>query len=161
MTTKTPSSVYKIRFTDCDMLGHLNNSRYLDYMINAREDHLKDHHQFDINTYYQKGLAWVISNHEITYVRPALYNEYVTIQSTLLHVDQEQLLVEILMLNADKNQVKAIMRSKFIPINLKSGKKENHTPDFLEWAKTLENNEVQKEHTLTERLKLLHLSFKQ
>ena len=50
---KTPKSRDKIRFTDCDMFGHLNNSRYLDYLINAREDHLKDFYNFDFNQYYR------------------------------------------------------------------------------------------------------------
>ena len=29
------------RFSDCDPFGHLNNARYIDYFINAREDHLR------------------------------------------------------------------------------------------------------------------------
>ena len=50
---KSPNSNYKIRFNDCDMFGHLNNSRYLDYLINAREDHLKDYYSFDFTEYYK------------------------------------------------------------------------------------------------------------
>ena len=44
---KHPNSIYKIRFNDCDMFGHLNNARYIDYLINARQDHLKDEYNFD------------------------------------------------------------------------------------------------------------------
>ena len=40
---KNPNLDYKIRFNDGDLFGHLNNSRYLDYFINAREDHLKEY----------------------------------------------------------------------------------------------------------------------
>ena len=47
-TNKTPSSLFKIRFNDCDMFGHLNNARFIDYLINARQDHLKEHYDFII-----------------------------------------------------------------------------------------------------------------
>jgi acyl-CoA thioester hydrolase len=43
MMEKTPISFYTVRFNDCDPLGHLNNSKYIDYFLNAREDHLKEH----------------------------------------------------------------------------------------------------------------------
>ena len=37
------------RFQDCDPFGHLNNARYMDYLINAREDQLI--HFYQINIY--------------------------------------------------------------------------------------------------------------
>lgn len=159
--TKNPNSIYKIRFSDCDMFGHLNNSRYLDYLINAREDHLKDQHDFDMNSYYKNGLAWVVSSHEIAYLRPAVYNELVVIQSTLLHVDNEFLQVETMMMNEEKNHLKAIMRSKLIPINMKTGKKEPHQAEFMDWAKKLENEEINPDHNLQDRIKHLLAEFKE
>jgi acyl-CoA thioesterase FadM len=44
----TPKSFYTIRFGDCDLFGHLNNARYLDYFINAREEHLKERYQVQL-----------------------------------------------------------------------------------------------------------------
>ena len=75
---------YRVRFNHCDPFGHLNNSAYIDYMINAREDHLRQFHQLDLDDYYKQGIGWVVSNHEIQYVRPANYNETVCIQSDLI-----------------------------------------------------------------------------
>ena len=152
---KNTTSVYKIRFNDCDMFGHLNNSRYLDYLINAREDHLKDEYSFDFTEYYKNDLAWVIGSHEIDYLRPALYNEMVTIQSTLLFVDNELLHVETIMMNEKQNQLKAIMRTKLVPVNIKTGRKVQHNPEFMNWAKTLENTEVNHQGNLQDRIKEL------
>ena len=45
---KEPTSSVIIRFQDCDPFGHLNNARYLDYFINAREDHLAEYYDLDI-----------------------------------------------------------------------------------------------------------------
>ena len=47
-TLKEPESRVIVRFQDCDPFGHLNNSRYLDYLINARKDHLVAAYGFDI-----------------------------------------------------------------------------------------------------------------
>ncbi|TRX37476.1 acyl-CoA thioesterase [Flavobacterium sp. ZT3R18] len=157
---KNPNSKYKIRFTDCDMFGHLNNSRYLDYLINAREDHLKDFYDFDFNEYYKNNLAWVIGSHEIAYLRPAFSNEIVTIQSTLLNLDIESLHLEIIMMNEEQNKIKAIMRSRLIPINIKTGRKEQHKPDFMEWAKNIENIEIDKQLNLQQRIKQLTAEYK-
>lgn len=157
---KNPNSKYKIRFTDCDMFGHLNNSRYLDYLINAREDHLKDFYKFDFNEYYKNDLAWVISSHEIKYIRPARFNEIVCIQSTLLNVDINYLHLETIMMNEEQNQIKAIMRSKLVPINLKTGRKIPHDFEFMVWAKNIENTEVDNQGNLQKRIEQLLAEIK-
>ncbi len=151
----TPKSTYKIRFSDCDLFGHLNNSRYLDYMINAREDHLIHNYNFDFNQYYQNNLAWVIGSHEITYTKPALYNEIIVIQTTLLSAQESLLHVEAIMFNEKESHIKAIMRTKLVPVNLKTGRRERHTEDFLTWAKKLVNTEVKEDITLLERVQLV------
>lgn len=38
---KEVSTTVKVRFSDCDPIGHLNNVKYLEYMFNAREDHVE------------------------------------------------------------------------------------------------------------------------
>lgn len=157
---KNPNSDYKIRFNDCDLFGHLNNSRYLDYFINAREDHLKEYYNLDLTVYYKNNLAWLVGSHEIVYLRPAIYNEVVTIQSTLLFADNEFLHLETIMMNEKQNHLKAIMRTKLIPVNTKTGKKEQHQPAFMEWAKTIENTAINNEENLQDRIKHLLSDFK-
>ncbi|WP_333601459.1 acyl-CoA thioesterase [Flavobacterium sp.] len=151
----TPTSVYTIRFNDCDLFGHLNNARYIDYFLNAREDHLKQYHDLDLTEFYKNNIAWVVGGHEIAYLRPALYNEVVTIQSTLLAADAEYLLVETQMKSENSTHLKAIMRTRFVPINTKTGRKEPHAISFLDWAKTIENTSVVPYGNLQERIKQL------
>lgn len=155
-----PTSTYTIRFNDCDLFGHLNNSSYLDYFINAREDHLKEYYGLDLSEYYSNGFGWVVRSHEIAYLKPAFYNETITIQSTLLKVTDDLLHVEMVMQNENLNQLKAIMRTQFIPVNLKTGQKEQHQEDFVNWAKTIENTEVNTTQDLQERIQELLFAFK-
>lgn len=158
---KTPSSNYNVRFHDCDMFGHLNNARYLDYMISARQDHLKDAHNFDYNSYYKNNLGWVITFHEIQYLKPAVFDETIIIQSSLLGADNESLYIEVLMLNESKTHLKALLRSKLTFINLKTARKEQHTPEFLEWAKTLIIEDVLSTNPIQDRVKQILITLKQ
>jgi YbgC/YbaW family acyl-CoA thioester hydrolase len=139
MMNKNPNSVYKIRFSDCDLFGHLNNARYIDYFLNAREDHLKDAYNFTLAEHYQKGISWVVTGHEIAYLRSAVYDEMVMIESTLLLAESDSLFVELIMMNETKTHLKAVMRTKFTPINPKTGKREFHTAEFMDWAKSIES----------------------
>lgn len=157
---KTPSSNYNIRFHDCDMFGHLNNARYLDYMISARQDHLKEAYNFDYNSYYKNNLGWVISYHEIQYLKPAFFEENVSIQSALLNADNETLYVEVLMMNEAKSHIKAILRSKLTFINLKTGRKEQHTSEFIEWAKSLVLEDAASNAPIQVRIKQLLTELK-
>jgi len=126
-------SFYTIRFGDCDPFRHLNNARYIDYLLNAREDHLRDHYQMDLADYYRRGQGWVVLQHEIIYLRPASFNESVCIRSALLDISPGDLLVEMLMLDAAQKQLKALMHTRFVPVSLTTGKKEPHTPEFMEF----------------------------
>lgn len=126
-------SSYTIRFSDCDPFRHLNNARYIDYFLNAREDHLRDHYQMDLADFYRKGMGWVVLQHEIIYLRPASFNENVSVLSGLLDSGPAHLHVEMLMLDSSQKQLKALMHTKFVPVSLTTGKKEPHTAEFMEF----------------------------
>lgn len=157
---KNPHSLHKIRFNDCDLFGHLNNARYLDYFMDAREDHLKNYYDFDLSAYYKKDMAWLVGSHEIAYLRAAQYNEQVIIQSTLLLAETSLLHFEVIMLNKSMDQLKSIMRTKLIPVNTRTGKKEQHPAEFLEWAINLENTTVNSSESLQDRIGHLLVELK-
>jgi YbgC/YbaW family acyl-CoA thioester hydrolase len=150
---KIPSSFYTIRFSDCDPLGHLNNGRYIDYFLNAREDHLQENYQLNLKDFYYQGISWVVNSHEITYLRPADYTEKVKISSRVLNAATDHLLVEMRMTDENETHLKALMWTKFVPINIKTGKRENHSASFMEFAKSVETNEFAIERGYKERLR--------
>ena len=130
-----PRTFYTIRFNDCDPFGHLNNSRYIDYFLNAREDHLKEHYSIDLKEWAAKGIGFVVSRHEIQYIRAVSYNDTVCIQSALVGYGDNYLEVEMQMYDKDGLQRKAILLSKFTQINLRTGKKDNLTAELEEFAR--------------------------
>ncbi|MEE1899974.1 acyl-CoA thioesterase [Flavobacterium rakeshii] len=145
---------YNIRFSDCDSFKHLNNSRYVDYMLNAREDHLKEFHDISMTYLYGKGSGWMVNKHEIIYLNPANYGEQVCIKSELLKYSDDSLFVEMTMWNEQETHIKAILWTKFIHINLLTGKRDNHPEWFAQLAIPLENSEILKP-SISERLSVL------
>lgn len=139
---KSPHSLYTIRFTDCDLFGHLNNGRYIDYLLNAREDHLKNEYQLDLTDFYKQGVSWLVAGHEICYIRPAAYNEQVCIKSALLKAEPDSLLVEMQMLDEKQTHIKSLMWTKFIHVNIKTGKRETHTASFMDFVRSIEMTQV-------------------
>ena len=124
-------------------------------MLNAREDHLKQFHQLNLDEFYKQGLGWVVSSHELQYLRPANYNETVLIQSDLLEAGDTHLMVEVRMLDETRNTIKAVLWTKFTCVNIKTGRRENHSADFMNVLKDLLFVDVNIEAGLKERIEEL------
>lgn len=148
-------TLYTVRFSDCDPWGHLNNARYIDYMLNAREDHLKQFYNVSLPDYHKQGLAWVVRKNEIQYIRPAFYNEVVCIESKLIEVGESHLVVDMCMFDEQQNNLKAILWSTFTSIDVKTGRRKEHTPEFMEFAKSVQVHDVAVIAGQNERIKML------
>lgn len=140
MNEKEPESQVRIRFPDCDPFNHLNNSRYIDYLINAREDHLMNYYAFDpFQLARQQGLGWVSAQTQIAYLSPARLMELVTVRTRLLAATEKSLLVEAVMFNEPKTSVKAVMWTRLVHYNLKEQKSAAHHADLLGFLRAIEH----------------------
>ncbi len=126
----------KIRFIDCDPIGHLNNSKYLDYMLNAREDHVEDYYGFTYQEIIkQTGCTWVTVQNEIAYLREVRYNDIVEITSKIIELGNRTSTVEIIMKNPKTGLVNAVLWTTVIFFNLKTRKTETLPEHLLELFK--------------------------
>ncbi|SDJ92365.1 acyl-CoA thioester hydrolase [Catalinimonas alkaloidigena] len=146
---KTPVS---IRFQDCDPFGHLNNARYLDYFINVREDHLKQHYQISLLEFMQQGVGWVIHQHELLYLKPANVYENVQVRSSLIDFNDHSLWVEGSMWDEEEKHLKALLWTRYIHVNLKTGQKEHHLPEMLERFAKMRNETIGRDAGIKGRL---------
>ena len=127
----TVKSTAIIRFQDCDPFGHLNNARYIDYFINARTDQIAANYDFHLIQYgSQPTESWVVSKTQIAYLAPAALMEVVSIQTRLIDVNENQLLVEGNMMDQAERKVKAICWMEFTYISLKTGRPAEHPDDM-------------------------------
>ena len=154
LLNKTPESYYTVRFQDCDLMGHLNNARFIDYILNAREDHLAEYYNISLRDYMQQGLGWLVSSHQIYYRSPAMYNEKILIQTSLIQYNESDLQVEGIIMDAAKTHLKALLWTKYVFINTRTGKRDTHPPDLLDFFASVLNNEPSFS-TVKERLQQL------
>jgi acyl-CoA thioester hydrolase len=155
---KILSSPARIRFQDCDPFNHLNNSKYIDYFINAREDQVREEYDLDIfSLAAEKGISWVVSSHQIHYLKPATLMEKVIIETQLFGFTSKSLHVEMRMLDEGRTQLKAILWTQFIHISLKTQRPIDHSASLIELFENV--LEPMTENSLSERINTLINAF--
>ncbi|MBP7239152.1 MAG: acyl-CoA thioesterase [Saprospiraceae bacterium] len=121
-----------IRFQDCDPYAHLNNGRYLDYFMNAREDMVWKAYDFNIYDYSRStGLGWVVTQNQIAYLRPALLMEEVNMESQLTESKPKFIQVEMRMRDAE-GKLKSLLWAQFIHVDIRKAKSIAHSDELQE-----------------------------
>lgn len=146
---KILESKAKVRFQDCDPFNHLNNSKYIDYFVNAREDQILEHYKLDvfaqINTL---GKSWVVTAHHVAYIKPAILNEEIIIISQLTEFSNSTLRVEMKMFDKTKTILKAVLWTTFSYFDIRKKRKAEHSTElnslFKEILKPIENHSFEK-----------------
>lgn len=122
---KEIASTVKIRFSDCDPIGHLNNVKYLEYMFNAREDHVEEFYGFTYEAWTKKtGCTWITVQNEIAYLKEVRYNQKVVISSKTLSLSDRTSTIEILMKSEDQKTIHAVLWVQVIYFNMKTRQSE-------------------------------------
>jgi len=123
----------RIRFKDCDPLGHLFNTRYLEYLLESREDMLMEVYRFNLYEYMvERGCAWVIVRHEIVYVAEAMRNECVMMRSDLIDYDLKKIKVEYQMWDEQLTKPKALLHTTLVHVDLSTRRSSPHPSDVME-----------------------------
>lgn len=119
-----------VRFQDCDPFNHLNNSAYIDYFFNARQDHLIENYHFDLfREAFEKGTSWIVTANQLAYFKPALTLETVLIESQLIHFTPKSLKLEMRMWNESQTELKAFLWTDLLHVDLKLLKTTAHSEE--------------------------------
>ncbi len=130
---KELSKLVKIRFSDCDPIGHLNNVRYIEYMLNAREDHVEAGYGFTYEEYTRRtGCTWITVQNEIAYLKEVRYNAKVVISSKTIEISDRMSKVEILMKSEDEQTVHSVLWMTIIYFDMKTRRSAVHPPETKE-----------------------------
>lgn len=147
---KTTESKVVIRFQDCDPLRHLNNAKYFDYFFNAREDQVPKLYGIQQSEIYRSfNAVWVVYNHQIGYIRPALMGEWVKIHSRIIWYNHNTVLVEYFMTNDDGTQLKTVLWSTLRYVD-NDGRSTDHPEKINEYL-----------NAVTEHVDIEQVSFQQ
>ncbi len=140
---KEPESTYFVHFQDCDPFGHLNNARYFDYFLNAREEHTHRYYNLNLMELAREHQAnWVVTNHQIAYLRPADHSKIISIQTRLIYSDNNTLVVEGIMMNKEKTKFKSLLWTTMRFISFKTGKTTDHPQTIMDLLTQLRVGEV-------------------
>ncbi|HLP63062.1 acyl-CoA thioesterase [Flavobacterium sp.] len=141
----------KVRFQDCDPFNHLNNAKYLDYFMNAREDQLLEYYSIDIFKMAKTELkSWVVTSNQIAYLKPAFTMEEIVIESQLIHYTDKSLKVEMRMYNETKTELKSLYWVNFVHFDLKTQRPTVHSEELMQLFETVITNV--KTHNFDERM---------
>lgn len=158
---KETESRVVIRFQDCDPLRHLNNAKYFDYFFNAREDQVPKLYGIEMFDLIQKyKAAWVVYNHNISYVRPARVGEWVRIMSRLLWYDHQTVVVEYYMTDDAKEELKTVLWTTMRYVTLKEGKSTEHAGSVLDFLKATSENLDLTGMSIADRVKIIKNKLK-
>lgn len=123
-----------IRFQDCDPLMHLNNSKYFEYFFNAREDQVSKLYGFSYEAMYRElRTSWVVYQHQIAYVRPALISEWVRITSRVIYYNEDTMVTEYFMTNDLHTELKTMLWTTSKHISIITGKRVPHTQEVMDY----------------------------
>ncbi|MCU0448554.1 MAG: acyl-CoA thioesterase [Bernardetiaceae bacterium] len=151
-----------IRFQDCDPLRHLNNAKYFDYFFNARDDQVPQLYglsPIDLFTDYQAG--WVVYQHQIAYIRPALVNEWVIIRSRIIFYDSDTTVVEYVMSDAAERQLKTVLWTTLKYVDVNTGRKITHHEPIMHFLRAAHYTEIDFANTsFAARIKVLSNDYK-
>jgi acyl-CoA thioester hydrolase len=70
----------KVTSDDIDFNGHVNNLRYLEWMINSAMEHSRKE-GFDEEYYKNNNGTWVAKSHYIEYKKPAFENDELVLKT--------------------------------------------------------------------------------
>lgn len=115
----------RILFSDCDPFGHLYNTRYLDYFLDAREEHVAANYPVLHAALQSRETNWVIVSNDVRYVSATKLGEVVSIASAIVRFTRNSALLEITMRN--DGGLKAMMWSWLRHVDLRRGIVVNHT----------------------------------
>ncbi|MFT3803438.1 MAG: acyl-CoA thioesterase [Burkholderiaceae bacterium] len=159
MLQREPSSTRIVAFKDCDAFGLLYNTRYLDYVMDVRAEHLMKFYDLDFYRDCQvKQETWVVQGHQVAYIEPARAHEQILVRTRMFEVGKNSSQIEGLIFSGDGGRLKFIQWTKLTYISLSSGAVQHYSPemaDFLDRFRAVED--VPKAGNFDERVKQLRL----
>jgi acyl-CoA thioester hydrolase len=139
---------------DSDAFMHLHNSRYIDYFFDAREDHLREYYDLDLNDHVRRTRqGWVVSGTQIRYFAPAPMGALIEIVTRLIDCDDKRLVVEGRMHDEGGGVLHAVMWTWFRAVNVTDGRASTHVPSLTQLLEDVVYPVAEK--TLDERANVL------
>ncbi len=123
---------YTVRPDDIDMFQHVHNSKYLDYVLAARYDQMRDFYKMTMEEFIIDGFGWVVQTAHINYKRPMVMGEKFSVETGIESMNQRGSRVNFEIKIMKTNKVSCDGWFDYILIDLKTGRSAKVTPKMIE-----------------------------
>jgi acyl-CoA thioester hydrolase/thioesterase-3 len=122
-----------VRPDDIDMNNHVHNSKYLDYLLTARYDQMKNNYKVPMEEFIERGYAWVASATNIQFKREIKLGDKVTVRTQLDSFNGAQVTINFwILIKKENEKVAAEGQGVFTLISAKNGRPLRIPEDIIE-----------------------------
>lgn len=126
------------RFTDFDMLGHLNNNVYMAFMDMAKADYFT--HVVGGNVDWRDP-GVVVANTNVNYFAPVYPREPIEIVSTVTHIGEKSIYLDQRILDSDTGETMCMATTVMVGFDIETG---HSRPIDHRWIEAIEQFECRK-----------------
>ncbi len=110
-----------VRSYEIDILGHVNNSVYLNYLEHARVEYLRKA-GVPFESFFHEGIYPLVANVNINYKKPAVVNDNLEIVGKFVKIGRTSVTIEMNINNIDSNEIICESISTYVFVDVKKNK---------------------------------------
>ncbi|HEX3074175.1 MAG TPA: acyl-CoA thioesterase [Ignavibacteriales bacterium] len=82
-----------VRPDDIDMNNHVHNSKYLDYVLTARYEQMRENYKMPMSDFTALGYGWVVSSAQINYKRAVKLGDKIAVRTQVGGINGAQVTI--------------------------------------------------------------------
>ena len=122
MTYQTFQTEHRVRPDDIDMFNHVHNSKYFDYVLAARYDHMEQFYGMSMEAFLERGYGWLVRSVYMDYKRALKLSDYFIVSTGIVNINEKKCKVHFTITAKATNKVCCDGWFEFVMIDLKTGK---------------------------------------
>jgi len=127
-----------IRGFHCDVYGHVNNARYLEFLEEARWDYVTT--VAKLNSLGEQGLGFIVAAINIEYRRPVGLGDVVEIHSQMAGVSEKRAIMRQRICNQANGKLVAEAQVSFAIVDLETKRAVPLTGELRDWLSSAADN---------------------
>ena len=132
MAYTTFESEVSVRPDDIDMNNHVHNARYLDYVLAARYDQMRNCYGMSMEQFIERGLGWVVNTCFIQFKRPLAMGDTLRVRTCIGDVGSTHAKVDFQILKKSNGKLSADGYFDYTLINTATGRAEKLPQDVID-----------------------------
>ena len=125
----------QIRFNDIDLLGHLNNALYFQFMDLAKVSYFK---QFTGDRYDWSKIGLVVAHIDVDFIAPTYINDHIEVLTAVASISNKSLVLSQRVVEVTTGEVKCVANTVMVNFDPASNRS---VPISDEWRKRLSDYE--------------------